>query len=119
MSNIYRRIKAINPHVNAIVSLLDEETAMELAVTADQVPSDRGPLHGIPMAPKDAVAVKGFPTTEDLLLSRTTLKKRTSSLPLVYAMLALFSSGIPTCPNLALARTLSIPCSVPLVTLTI
>ena len=64
MSNIYRRIKAINPHVNAIVSLLDEETAMELAVSADQVPiSDRGPLHGIPMAPKDAVAVKGFPTT--------------------------------------------------------
>ena len=63
MSNIYRRIKAINPHVNAIVSLLDEETAMELAVSADQVPiSDRGPLHGIPMAPKDAVAVRGFPT---------------------------------------------------------
>ncbi len=64
MSNIYRRIGAINPYVNAIVNLLDEEAAMELAVLADHVPiSDRGPLHGIPLAPKDAIAVKGFPTT--------------------------------------------------------
>ena len=25
--------------------------------------AERGPLHGLPMAPKDAVAVRGFPTT--------------------------------------------------------
>ena len=120
MSNIYRRIKTINPHVNAIVSLLDEETAMELAVSADQVPiSDRGPLHGIPMAPKDAVAVKGFPTTRGFAPFAKYIEKEDELLTSRRAMLALFSSGIPTCLNLALARTLSIPCSVPLGTLTI
>ena len=64
MKNIYLRINHINPKVNAIVNLLPEEEAIELAKQADEIPlSERGSLHGLPMAMKDSVAVKGFATT--------------------------------------------------------
>ena len=64
MAEVYRRIDAINPQVNALVALLDRDEAMALAAAADQVPvAQRGPLHGLPMAPKDAVEVAGFATT--------------------------------------------------------
>ena len=64
MRNVYARIQAINPIVNALVNLLDEQQALALAAAADRVPvAERGPLHGLPMAPKDAVAVRGFATT--------------------------------------------------------
>lgn len=64
MSNVYARINSLNPALNALVALLPEEQAMALAADADRVPAaERGPLHGLPMAPKDAVAVKGFATT--------------------------------------------------------
>ena len=52
MRNVYARIEAINPTVNALVNLLDEREALALAAAADQVPiAERGPLHGLPMAP--------------------------------------------------------------------
>ena len=64
MTNIYQRIHQINPQVNAIVNLLSEKDAIELARHADNVPlSERGILHGLPMAMKDSVAIKGFATT--------------------------------------------------------
>lgn len=64
MRNVYARIHALNPQVNALVNLLDEQEALALAAAADRIPiAERGPMHGLPMAPKDAVAVKGFPTT--------------------------------------------------------
>ena len=64
MDNVYTRIAALNPALNALVSLIPKEQAMTLAAAADAVPiALRGPLHGIPMAPKDAVAVRGFSTT--------------------------------------------------------
>ena len=64
MKNVYERISYINPKVNAIVNLLPKKEALDLARQADKVPLiKRGPLHGLPMAMKDAVAVKGFPTT--------------------------------------------------------
>ena len=64
MSNVYDRINALNPVLNALVDLLPQNQAMALAAEADAVPiPERGPLHGLPMAPKDAVAVKGFATT--------------------------------------------------------
>jgi len=64
MKNVYERISHINPKVNAIVNLLPKKEALDLARQADKVPLiKRGPLHGLPMAMKDAVAVKGFPTT--------------------------------------------------------
>lgn len=64
MKNVYERINHINPKVNALVNLLPKKEALDLARQADKVPlAKRGPLHGLPMAMKDSVAVKGFPTT--------------------------------------------------------
>ena len=64
MQNVYDRINFINPEVNAIVNLLPRKEALDLARQADKIPiTERGPLHGLPMAMKDSVAVKGFPTT--------------------------------------------------------
>lgn len=64
MQQTYQKIAELNPNVNAIVNLLPEDEALGLARQADQVPvPQRGPLHGLPMATKDAVDTAGFPTT--------------------------------------------------------
>lgn len=58
------RIKAVNPSVNAIVSLRAADELLAEAERADQVPvEERGPLHGLPMAIKDLSDVKGLPTS--------------------------------------------------------
>ncbi len=81
MRNVYARIQAINPTVNALVNLLDEQEALVLAAAADQVPiAERGPLHGLPMAPKDAVAVRGFPTTWGFKPFATRIEEQDSAL---------------------------------------
>ena len=62
----YDHIERLNPTLNAIVNLLPRERALDLARGADRAQASGaalGPLHGLPMAPKDAVAVAGFPTT--------------------------------------------------------
>ncbi|CAA9365364.1 MAG: Amidase family protein BBta_1912 [uncultured Nocardioidaceae bacterium] len=59
------RIAAVNPAVNAVVSL-DPERAREAAAAADEVTAagERlGPLHGLPFAFKDTHEVAGWPTT--------------------------------------------------------
>ncbi len=56
------RIGAVNGAVNAIVSLGDREALMGAARVADAVGSS-GWLHGIPVAIKDMVAVKGLRST--------------------------------------------------------
>ncbi len=64
MTETYRRINLVNPQVNALVNLVDEEQAIKDAIRSDEIPvADRGPLHGLPMAPKDLIQVKGLPTT--------------------------------------------------------
>lgn len=66
MDACYDRIEALNPTLNAIVNLLPRAQALGLAAEADRLLASGtpvGPLHGLPMAPKDAVAVAGFPTT--------------------------------------------------------
>lgn len=64
MRETYRRIESVNPELNALVALLPEADAIALAEAADRMPiAERGPLHGLPMAPKDAVEVEGFATT--------------------------------------------------------
>jgi amidase len=65
MQQTYARINNINPQVNALVNLLSPEEALSSARAADSVPvAERGPLHGLPIATKDAVDVAGFPTTK-------------------------------------------------------
>ena len=56
------RIAAVNPRVNAIVSLRDEADLLAEARAADQGPS-KGPLHGLPIAIKDLADAKGLPTS--------------------------------------------------------
>ncbi len=60
------RIDAMNPRLNAIVSMLKPDVALALADAADRrrvAGEARGPLFGLPMAVKDLVDVEGFPTT--------------------------------------------------------
>ena len=56
------RIAAVNPRVNAIVTLLEPEAALALAEAADQV-EPRGVLHGLPIAVKDLEDTAGMRTT--------------------------------------------------------
>ena len=59
------RIEAVNPKVNAIVTLLPEE-AMEGARAADEALARGlpvGPLHGLPVAHKDLALTRGVRTT--------------------------------------------------------
>ncbi len=59
------RINAVNPRVNAFITITGDQ-ALEQARKAEQEVAAghyRGPLHGIPYAPKDLIATKGIRTT--------------------------------------------------------
>jgi amidase len=59
------RVEAVNPSVNAIVTLTSSR-ALELAAAADEAlaaGSDVGPLHGLPVAHKDLQDTAGVRTT--------------------------------------------------------
>ncbi|WP_299546203.1 amidase [uncultured Tateyamaria sp.] len=62
MAHTLDGIAAVNPSVNAIVSLRDADTLMAEARAADAAPKT-GWLHGIPMAIKDLANAKGLPTS--------------------------------------------------------
>ena len=66
MAATYDRLEAVNPGINALVSVLDREDALALARVCDDRRRTDGPagvLEGLPMAPKDLIDAVGFPTT--------------------------------------------------------
>ena len=62
MADYLKRIAALNPKINAIVSQIDPDEALRAARGADDS-APQGWLHGIPLAPKDLVATRGIRTT--------------------------------------------------------
>lgn len=83
MNACYDQIERLNPSLNAIVNLLPRQQAIELARRADraQAAGERlGPLHGLPMAPKDAEDVAGFPTTQGFVPFRDRVASRDGEL---------------------------------------
>jgi len=62
----FERIDAVNPQVNALVTLADIDTLCTQAATADAcwMRGDwLGPLHGLPVSQKDLTATRGVRTT--------------------------------------------------------
>jgi len=63
MAATLARIAAVNPAVNAIVSLRDGDMLMAEARAAERS-ARKGWLHGIPLAVKDLADVRGLPTSQ-------------------------------------------------------
>ena len=71
MTAYLAQIARINPVVNAIVAKLPDEECLALADGADRdlaSGADVGPLHGLPIAFKDAEPAVGFPFTRGSLI---------------------------------------------------
>lgn len=82
MEESYDRIEAVNPRLNAIVSLLSRADALALAEEADRVPlADRGLLHGLPMAIKDLSDAAGFPSTSGFVPHRDRVAETDGRMP--------------------------------------
>src|ERR1041385_554597 len=73
------RIEAVNPVVNAIVTLVPERALAE-AAEADRSRAPRGPLHGLPVAVKDLVDTAGIRTTYGSPLYRDHVPETDASL---------------------------------------
>ncbi len=59
------RIEAVNPKVNAFITVTGEQALEQARKAEKEIAAGRyrGPLHGVPYAPKDLVATKGIRTT--------------------------------------------------------
>jgi aspartyl-tRNA(Asn)/glutamyl-tRNA(Gln) amidotransferase subunit A len=59
------RLEQIGPQLNAVVTITRDHALQQAKTAEKEIAAGhyRGPLHGIPYGSKDALAVKGFPTT--------------------------------------------------------
>ncbi|MBK0869456.1 MAG: amidase [Saccharopolyspora sp.] len=72
------QVEQLNPHVNAIVTLVAEQAMEQARAADDQLASgaEVGPLHGIPIAHKDTHATSGIRTTSGSPILRDRTPKR-------------------------------------------
>ena len=63
--NYLARSERLGPKLNAYVTITRELALQQARVAEKEIAAGkyRGPLHGIPYAAKDLLAVKGYPTT--------------------------------------------------------
>jgi aspartyl-tRNA(Asn)/glutamyl-tRNA(Gln) amidotransferase subunit A len=59
------RVSKLNQRLNAFITVLGDEATAQARAVEDEITSGhyRGPLHGIPIAIKDIIAIKGVPMT--------------------------------------------------------
>ena len=59
------RIEAVNPRVNAFITVTGEQALEQARAAEKEIAAGRyrGPLHGVPYAPKDMLATRGVRTT--------------------------------------------------------
>lgn len=99
------RIHALNPTFNTIVNLAPEAALLAQADEADRALAageDRGWLHGIPVAIKDAADAVGFPTTKGCELLARNLPPRDSIMTARMKAAGCIVIGKTTTPELGL-----------------
>ncbi|MEZ4608335.1 MAG: amidase family protein [Deinococcales bacterium] len=82
MGGVLEHIHTLNPHINAIVTLLADES-LQAAQAADNQRAkgeDLGLLHGLPIAHKDLVETKGIKTTFGSPIFKDFIPDRNASL---------------------------------------
>ncbi|WP_454854806.1 amidase [Rhizobium binxianense] len=64
VSRALERLEALEPRLNAVAHVMPEEAMRDAEHAAAELRAgkDRGPLHGIPVAIKDIIGVRGMPT---------------------------------------------------------
>jgi Asp-tRNA(Asn)/Glu-tRNA(Gln) amidotransferase A subunit family amidase len=98
------RIAELNPQLNAIVTLREDEARAE-AAAADRRSEQGGelpPLHGVPFVVKDAIATAGVRSTAGSLLLRDFVPSRSATAVTRLQDAGAIFLGKSNCPELAL-----------------
>jgi Asp-tRNA(Asn)/Glu-tRNA(Gln) amidotransferase A subunit family amidase len=99
-----RRIEAVNPEINAIVTLV-ADAALAAAKRADAriaAGQSVGPLHGVPFTVKDVIATGGVRTTAGSMILRDFVPARTATAVSRLEVAGAIMIGKTNCPEFAL-----------------
>ena len=94
------RIAEVNPRLNAIVTLCEDE-ARAAAAAADRA-TERGPLHGVPFTVKDVIATAGVRSTAGSRLLSDFIPKRDATAVARLKGAGAIMLGKTNCPEFAL-----------------
>ncbi|MBJ7600615.1 MAG: amidase [Candidatus Nephthysia bennettiae] len=99
-----RRVALVNPEINAIVTLAEEE-ARASAAAADRVVArggEAGPLHGVPFTVKDVIVTAGVRTTAGSLVLKDFVPTQTAPAVARLQQAGAILIGKTNCPEFAL-----------------